>query len=68
MPLDYELDLNKIVKITKGMSGRDIKEKILKTSLHNAIANDCDEITMQNIEYSIQASKIKNIDIKGMFE
>ncbi|WP_298520688.1 AAA family ATPase [uncultured Methanobrevibacter sp.] len=68
MPLDYELDLNKIVKITKGMSGRDIKEKILKTSLHNAIANDSDEITMQNIEYSIQASKIKNIDIKGMFE
>ena len=68
MPLEYELDLNKIVKITKGMSGRDIKEKILKTSLHNAIANDCDEITMKNIEYSIQTSKIKNVDIKGMFE
>ena len=68
MPLEYELDLNKIVKITKGMSGRDIKEKILKTSLHNAIANDCNIITMENIEYSIQTSKIKNVDIKGMFE
>jgi AAA family ATPase len=68
MPLEYDLDLNRIVKITKGMSGRDIKEKILKTSLHNAIANDCEMITMENIEYSIQSSKIKNVDIKGMFE
>lgn len=68
MPLEYDLDLNKIVKATKGMSGRDIKEKILKTSLHNAIANDCEMITMSNIEYSIHSSKIKNVDIKGMFE
>lgn len=68
MPLEYELDLEKIVKITKGLSGRDIKEKILKTSLHNAIANDCDIITMKNIEYSIELTKIKNKDVKGMFE
>lgn len=68
MPLDYKLDLEKIVKLTKGLSGRDIKEKILKTALHNAIANDCDTITMKNIDYSIESSKIKNKDIKGMFE
>ena len=37
MPLEYDLDLNKIVKQTKGLSGRDLKEKILKTALHNAI-------------------------------
>lgn len=68
MPLEYNLDINKIVKMTKGLSGRDIKEKILKTSLHNAIANDSDTILMENIEYSIKTSKIKNVDIKGMFE
>ncbi len=68
MPLDFDLDLDKIVKLTKGLSGRDIKEKILKTSLHNAIANDDERITMKNIEYSLQSSKIKNRDIKGMFE
>lgn len=68
MPLDYALDLNKIVKLTKGLSGRDIKEKILKTSLHNAIANDSDTINMENIKYAIKSSKIKNIDVKGMFE
>ena len=68
MPLDYNLDLEKIVKLTKGLSGRDIKEKILKTALHNAIANDSEKITMTNINYAIQSSKIKNTDVKGMFE
>lgn len=68
MPLDNDLDLEKIVKLTKGLSGRDIKEKILKTSLHNAISTDSDIITMENIEYALNSSKVKNTDIKGMFE
>ena len=68
IPLEYDLDINKIVKITKGMSGRDIKEKILKTSLHNAIANDEDVLNMKHIEYSIKYCKIKNTDVKGMYE
>ena len=68
MPLEYDLDIDKIVKITKGMSGRDLKEKILKAALHNAIANDEETVTMKNIEYSIRSSKIKNVDVKGMFE
>ena len=68
IPLDHDLDLEKIVKLTKGLSGRDIKEKILKTSLHNAIANDSDTVTMENIDYAIKSSKIKNKDVKGMFE
>ena len=68
MPLDWDLDLTAIVKVTKGLSGRDLKEKILKTALHNAIANDSEIITMKNIDYAIESSKIKNIDVKGMFE
>ena len=68
MPLDYNFDLNKIVKLSKGMSGRDIKEKLLKTSLHNAIACDQETITMENINYALNSNKIKNRDIKGMFE
>ena len=68
MPLEYDLDLEKIVKITKGLSGRDIKEKILKTSLHNAISKDSEIITMANIEYALNNTKIKNTDVKGMFE
>ena len=68
MPLAHDLDLEKIVKMTKGLSGRDIKEKILKTSLHNAISQDSDIITMGNIEYALNSFKIKNSDVKGMFE
>lgn len=68
IPLEYDLNMNKITKMTKGMSGRDIKEKILKTALHNAIANDDDTLTMKHIEYSMQSCKIKNLDVKGMFE
>ena len=68
MPLEYNLDLEKIVKLTKGLSGRDIKEKILKTSLHNAISEDSSIITMENIDYAVKSTKIKNKDIKGMFE
>ena len=68
MPLDYDLDLERIVKQTKGLSGRDIKEKILKTSLHNAISNDCETITMENINYALKSSKTKNSDVKVMFE
>ncbi|WP_298522389.1 AAA family ATPase [uncultured Methanobrevibacter sp.] len=68
MPLEYDLDLNKLVKLTKGLSGRDIKEKILKTALHNTIANDGDIINMENIDYALKSTKIKNRDVKGMFE
>ncbi|MBQ6099432.1 MAG: AAA family ATPase [Methanobrevibacter sp.] len=68
MPLKYELDLNKLIKVTKGLSGRDIKEKVLKTALHNAIANDDSIIRMQNIDYALDSTKIKNSDVKGMFE
>lgn len=68
MPLEYELDLPKIVKLTKGLSGRDLKEKILKTALHNSIANDSEIITMEHIDYAINSSKVKTNDVKGMFE
>ena len=68
MPLDYDLNLGKIVKLTKGLSGRDLKEKILKTSLHNAIANDEDIITMKHIDYALKSTKVKNNEVKGMFE
>ncbi len=68
MPLEYDLDLEKIVKLTKGLSGRDLKEKILKTALHNAISNDCEIITMNDIDYALKLSKVKHSEVKGMFE
>lgn len=67
-PLKYDLDIDKLVKISKRMSGRDIKEKILKTALHNAIINDKEIVTMEDIYFALDINKYKKEEIKGMFE
>lgn len=68
LPLECDLEIDKLVKVSKNMSGRDIKEKILKTSLHHAIANDKAIMDMDDIDYALKSSKIKISDVKGMFE
>ncbi|WP_292459292.1 AAA family ATPase [Methanothermococcus sp.] len=40
MPIKVKANLKKYVEKTKGMSGRDIKEKFLKPALHKAILED----------------------------
>ena len=67
-PMDYELDIEKLVKLSKRMSGRDIKEKILKTALHNAIINDKEKVTMDDVYFALDLNKYKKEEIKGMFE
>ena len=67
-PLKYDLNIEKLVKISKNMSGRDIKEKILKTALHHAISHDKETVDNKDVEYALKASKIKNSEVKGMFE
>ena len=67
-PMDYELDIEKLVKLSKRMSGRDIKEKILKTALHNAIINDKEKVTMDDVYFALDINKYKKEEIKGMFE
>lgn len=67
-PLEYDLDVEKIVRLTKRMSGRDIKDKILKNALHNAIINDQDTVGMDDIDFALNAAKVKKDVVKGMFE
>ena len=67
-PMDYDLDIEKLVKFSKRMSGRDIKEKILKTALHNAIINKKKKVTMDDIYFALDINKYKKEEIKGMFE
>ena len=67
-PMDYDLDIEKLVKLSKRMSGRDIKEKILKTALHNAIINDKEKVTMDDVYFALDVNKYKKEEIKGMFE
>ncbi len=68
IPLKHELDIKKLVKLSKNMSGRDINEKILKTSIHHAIANDKDIVDMDDVAYALKSNKIKTNSVKGMFE
>ena len=58
-PMEYDLNVEKIVKLTKRMSGRDIKDKILKNALHNAIINDHDTVTMEDIDFALKVTKVK---------
>ncbi len=67
-PMEYDLNVEKIVKLTKRMSGRDIKDKILKNALHNAIINDHDTVTMEDIDFALKVTKVKKDEVKGMFE
>ncbi|ADC47704.1 ATPase [Methanobrevibacter ruminantium M1] len=67
-PLDYDLDIEKLVKVSKRMSGRDIKEKLLKTALHNAIINDKQTVDMDDVAFALGVNKYKEEEVKGMFE
>ena len=67
-PLDYDLDIDRLVKLSKRMSGRDIKEKLLKTALHNAIINDKEIVSMEDIDFALKINKYKKEEVKGMFE
>ena len=67
-PMNYELVIEKLVKLSKRMSGRDIKEKILKTALHNAIINDKEKVTMDDVYFALDINKYKKEEIEGMFE
>ena len=67
-PLDYDLDIDKLVKLSKRMSGRDIKEKLLKTAIHNAIINDKEIVDMEDINFALNLNKYKQTEVKGMFE
>jgi AAA family ATPase len=67
LPLSIEPTPKKLAKLTKGMSGRDIKEKILKSSLHNAISLDDDVITMKHVNNALKNFKSKDESPKNMF-
>jgi AAA family ATPase len=67
MPMGVDLDLDKLVKSTKGMSGRDIKDRILKVALHKAIYEDADIVTWEHVNYALKQHKTKQKEPKGMY-
>jgi AAA family ATPase len=60
-PLEVaDVDLSSLAKMTEGLSGRDLVEKVLKTALHRAIIDDRDSVTQEDFENSIK--KIKRVN------
>ncbi|MDP1553564.1 MAG: AAA family ATPase [Methanobacteriaceae archaeon] len=67
MPLEVKVSVEKLAQMSKGMSGRDIKEKLLKNSLHKAISDDEDEVNITHIEYALKNYQTEKNEPKGMF-
>ena len=65
LPLPVEnIDLFRLAKLTVGLSGRDIVEKVLKTALHQAIIDDKDKIIGQHFEdVVLKLQKSNNSDV-----
>ena len=66
MPLKVDFPVDKLVKLTRGMSGRDIKERVLKTALHRAIAEDNASVRPEHIEYALKERTVSG-EPKHMF-
>jgi AAA family ATPase len=49
LPLPFEMDLNTLASMTEGLSGRDLRDRILKESLHIAISEEKDSISTETV-------------------
>lgn len=57
-PLEVvDVDLKSLARMTEGLSGRDLVEKVLKTALHKAITDDRENVTRGDFEASVKKIK-----------
>lgn len=67
MPYKVDVNIERLANETKGLSGRDIKERVLKTALHKAISNDDSKLTWEHMEYALKLHKKEKNEPKHMF-
>ncbi len=67
MPLPVDEDIMKLANLSKGMSGRDIKDRLLKVALHKAISEDQDVVTRENFQYALKHHEKEKNEPKDMF-
>lgn len=60
LPLKLEADLQDIVDKTEGLSGRDLRDRILKESLHLAISESSSSISKDIVRRVLNTIKTKN--------
>ena len=49
MPIPIDFDLSTIVPLTKGLSGRDLRDRVLKEALHEAISENKSHISREMV-------------------
>lgn len=60
LPLEIEIDLQEVARMTKGLSGRDLRDRILKESLHIAITDESSTITSEIVRGVLDKIKTKS--------
>ncbi|TFG35085.1 AAA family ATPase [Candidatus Thorarchaeota archaeon] len=60
LPLTFEMDPREIAKSTEGLSGRDLRNRVLKEALHLAITEGSDTITAENVRKILDKIKTKS--------
>ncbi|TFG33418.1 AAA family ATPase [Candidatus Thorarchaeota archaeon] len=60
LPLEMEIDLQEVAKMTEGLSGRDLRDRILKESLHIAISDESSIITSEIVRGILDKIKPKS--------
>jgi len=54
LPLKLKANLEKYARKTKGFSGRDLKDKLLKVALHRAILQGSKVVTKEHLDYALK--------------
>ncbi len=60
LPLEIDIDLQEVARMTEGLSGRDLRDRILKESLHIAISDECNTITSEIVRGVLDKIKTKS--------
>jgi AAA family ATPase len=62
LPLKVKADFRMLAKETQGMSGRDLKDRVIKTTLHNSLINKKRIITSDMLLKAIKVSSPDETD------
>ena len=60
LPLEIEINLQEVARMTEGLSGRDLRDRILKESLHIAITDESSIITSEIVRGVLDKIKTKS--------
>ncbi len=60
LPLEIEINLQEVARMTEGLSGRDLRDRILKESLHIAITDESSTITSEIVRGVLDKIKTKS--------